>query len=95
MSPEQLSGMEVDARSDIYAAGVVLYECVTGKLPFEAPTIVALMAKHLEENPPDPRDSNPEVSAAFAAVMIRAMAKEPRGRYQSARELHDALEAVR
>src|SRR5213593_312639 len=58
MSPEQLSGMELDARSDLYSAGVVLFECVTGRVPFEAATMYAVVAKHLEEPAPDPRKFN-------------------------------------
>ncbi len=94
MSPEQLSGMELDVRSDLYAAGVVLFECVTGRMPFEADTTWALVAKHLEEAPPDPRDLNPEVPEALARVILTAMAKRPEERYQSASELHDALGAI-
>ncbi|MFN2570114.1 MAG: protein kinase [Gemmatimonadales bacterium] len=91
MSPEQLSGVELDPRSDLYAAGVVLFECVTGRVPFEAETTWALVAKHLEEEPPDPRDSNSEVPSAFAAVILKAMAKKPADRYATAAEMHDAL----
>jgi serine/threonine protein kinase len=91
MSPEQLSGAELDARSDLYSAGVVLYECVTGRLPYEADTTWALVAKHLEEPVPDPRASNPEVTAAVAAVIMKAMAKEPQDRFPSAAAMHDAL----
>ncbi len=94
MSPEQLSGMELDARSDLYAAGVVLFECVTGRVPFEAETTWALVAKHLEEEPPDPRAVNSEVPEGLARIIVRAMAKMPGDRYQSAREMHDALAAI-
>jgi serine/threonine-protein kinase len=91
MSPEQLSGAELDARSDLYSAGVVLFECLTGRVPFEAETTWALVAKHLEEAPPDPRSMNPEVPAELARVVLKAMAKDAKDRYQSAAELHDAL----
>jgi len=94
MSPEQLSGAELDARSDLYAAGVVLFECVTGKLPFETETTWALVAKHLEEPVPDPRSLNGEVPAGLAEVILRAMAKSPADRYQSASAMHDALAAL-
>jgi serine/threonine-protein kinase len=94
MSPEQLSGMELDARSDLYSTGVVLFECLTGRLPFVAETMYALIAKHLEETPPDPRTFNRKVPEPLAQVIQRAMAKEPRDRYQSAGEMHDALAAI-
>ncbi|HET8713108.1 MAG TPA: protein kinase [Gemmatimonadales bacterium] len=94
MSPEQLSGAELDARSDLYAAGVVLFECVTGRVPFEAETTWALVAKHLEEQPPDPGTLNPEVPIALSALVLKAMAKEPKDRFASASEMHDALERI-
>jgi serine/threonine-protein kinase len=94
MSPEQLSGVEVDARADLYAAGVVLFECVTGRVPFEAETTWALIAKHLEEQPPDPRALNGEVPEGLARVILRAMSKAPTDRYQTAVQMHDALAAL-
>ena len=94
MSPEQISGMELDARSDLYSAGVVLFECLTGRLPFEAESMYALMAKRLEEPPPDARALNAEVPEQLAQVIMKAMAKEPGGRYQSAAQMHDALAAI-
>ena len=94
MSPEQLSGMELDPRSDLYAAGVVLFECLTGRLPFEAETTWALIAKHLEEEPPDPRLVNADVPGALAVVILKAMAKDPRKRFESASQMHDALARI-
>ena len=63
----------------------------TGRLPFEAETTWALVAKHLEERAPDPRTLNPEVSVELSKVILKAMAKSPQDRYQTAAELHDAL----
>ena len=94
MSPEQLAGAELDQRSDLYAAGVVLFECVTGRVPFDAETTWALVAKHLEEEPPDPRKFNADVSAALATVILKAMAKEPKDRFGTASEMHDALARI-
>ena len=94
MSPEQLSGLELDPRSDLYAAGVVLFECLTGRLPFEAETTWALVAKHLEEEPPDPRLSTPDVPGALAVVILRAMAKDPKKRFETASQMHDALARI-
>ena len=94
MSPEQLSGAELDARSDLYSAGVVLFECVTGTLPYEADTSWALVAKHIEEPVPDPRTRNAEVPEPLARVILKAMAKEPQQRYRTAGELYDALALI-
>ncbi len=94
MSPEQLSGMELDARSDLYSAGVVLFECLTGRAPFEAASVYALIARHLEEESPDPRTLNADVPEALAQVIVKAMAREPADRYQSAAQMHDALAAI-
>src|SRR2546426_8577811 len=71
MSPEQLSGKELDARSDLYSAGVVLFECLTRRLPFEAATTYAVIAKQLEGAPPDPRTLNQDVPEALAQVILR------------------------
>ena len=94
MSPEQLSGSELDPRSDLYAAGVVLFECVTGRVPFEAETPWALVAKHLEEEAPNPRSLNPEVPEPLAAVILKAMAQDPAHRFATASEMHDALARI-
>src|SRR5947207_2644737 len=94
MSPEQLSGAELDPRSDLYAAGVVLFACLTGRVPLEAETTWALVAKHLEEEPPDPRRFNADVPPALAAVILKAMAKNPAARYATATEMHDALARI-
>jgi serine/threonine-protein kinase len=94
MSPEQLSGGELDLRSDLYSAGVVLYECCTGRVPFEAETTWSLIAKHLEEEPPDPRALNAEVPDALARVILKAMGKDREARYATAADMHDALAAI-
>ncbi|HVH09755.1 MAG TPA: protein kinase, partial [Gemmatimonadales bacterium] len=94
MSPEQFAGSELDARSDLYSVAVVLFECLTGRIPFVADSVYALIAKHLEENPPDPRSLNADIPAALAGVILKALAKVPGDRYQSAGELHDALSAI-
>src|SRR5207245_971145 len=95
MSPEQLSGQELDARSDLYAAGVVLFECLTARLPFEAASVYALIAKHIEQPAPDPRTLNPEIPEGLAKVIMKAMAKEPGDRDQSAAQMRDPLAARR
>lgn len=91
ISPEQAQGASVDRRSDIYSLGVVLYEMLAQRPPFEGDSAVALAYKHVSEEPPPPSHSNPEVSAQLDAIVHKAMAKRPGDRYQTARELHDDL----
>ncbi|HJR49887.1 MAG TPA: protein kinase [Gemmatimonadales bacterium] len=94
MAPEQLFGEPVDGRADLYATGAVLFECVTGRPVFEAPSLVALLARHLEDAPPDPRQLNAEIPESLADVILRALAREPHDRWPSASHFLHALEQV-
>ncbi|MDQ3762400.1 MAG: Stk1 family PASTA domain-containing Ser/Thr kinase, partial [Actinomycetota bacterium] len=94
LSPEQARGELVDARSDVYAAGCVLYELVTGDPPFTGDSPVAVAYQHVREDPTPPSHQNPEVSAALDAVVLKAMSKNPANRYQSAAEMRSDLVRV-
>ena len=94
MAPEQATGRPVDARTDLYAAGIVLYELLTGRVPFEADTPMAVLIKHSYEAPPPPRSLNPALPEAVEAALLRALAKDPADRYQTAAEMAEALERV-
>lgn len=93
IAPEQARrSSEAVAQSDIYSMGIMLYEMLTGTVPFHDPSPVALAQKHLAENPPAPRMLNPRLSPAVEAVLMRALRKNPRERYATGRELMTALE---
>jgi molecular chaperone DnaK len=92
VSPEQIRGMPVGPGTDIYALGCVLYECLTGRLPFRRDDDAALLWAHLVESPPPLTAIRPDLGAAVNAVVTRAMAKNPADRYRSCQELLRELE---
>lgn len=94
MAPEQLLGDDVDARADLYAAGVVLYECLTGAVPFTADSPITLITKVLEETPRSPRAVSADIPAPLADLVLRALDKDRAKRPQTATAFHDALAAT-
>jgi eukaryotic-like serine/threonine-protein kinase len=95
LSPEQARGESVDARSDVYAAGCVLFELLVGHPPFVGDSPVSVAYQHVREQPRAPSDINPEVPPEVDAIVLKALAKNPVNRYQSAQEMRaDALRAV-
>ncbi|HOX08655.1 MAG TPA: protein kinase [Planctomycetota bacterium] len=93
MPPEQAEGdlAGIDAQSDVYSLGAVLYELLTGQAPFEGPTTMAILMKVLEEEPRRPRNINPRIHPDVEAICLKAMAKDKRERYKSAAEFRDDI----
>lgn len=92
ISPEQVKGRRGDARSDIYSVGVMLYEMLTGKTPFDGPNPFAVMNDRLLNNPIPPREHDPSISPQLQEILYRAMERDPRNRYPNAREFARDLE---
>jgi eukaryotic-like serine/threonine-protein kinase len=95
LSPEQAQGQAVDYRSDLYSLGCCLYEMLTGTVPFRGATPVAIAYRHVREDPTPPRQLNPDVPPSLEAVCLKAMAKRPEDRYQTAAEFRADLERAR
>jgi eukaryotic-like serine/threonine-protein kinase len=94
LSPEQAQGLETTASADIYSVGVILYEALTGQVPFDAETAVAIALKQVSEPPMPPRRINPEIPPALDAVVLKALAKDPKDRFADATEFLRALDAA-
>jgi eukaryotic-like serine/threonine-protein kinase len=95
LSPEQAQGHAVSAASDLYAVGVILYELLTGAVPFDGDTAVAIAFKQVSAQPPAPSTATPALPAVLDQIVLRALAKDPAARYASAEEFIEALRAAR
>jgi serine/threonine protein kinase len=91
MSPEQAQGQRVDHRVDIYAVGCIMFHILTGRVPFKAESFMGILSKHMMEAPESPRALNPAIDAGVEAVILKAMEKDPGKRFQTMRELLQAL----
>ena len=91
MSPEQIQGRETDARSDIYSLGIVLFEMLTGRAPFENDSDYELMRAHMEDLPPRPRQFAPHIPQPIEAAILRSLSKKPSDRFASAAEFRSVL----
>ncbi len=94
MSPEQADAKEVDARADVYSFGAILYEMVTGRVPFDGETPLSIVLKHKSTPAPDPRKTNAQISPGLGAIILRCLEKEKAKRYQKMAEILEDLDRI-
>jgi eukaryotic-like serine/threonine-protein kinase len=94
MSPEQVQGKQLDPRSDVYSMGVLMYEMLTGKRPFESSSLTGVLTAHITEMPKALSEVRPELGERINAIVMRCLAKDPKARYTDAGALLTDLDAV-
>ena len=94
MSPEQVRGKPLDPRTDVYAMGVLLYELLIGRRPFESTSLTGILTAHIMEKPRPPIDLRPDIGREVNAIVLRCLAKEPKARYADAGALLADLDRV-
>jgi serine/threonine protein kinase len=94
MSPEQVEAKDIDQRSDIYSLGIIMYEILTGRLPFEADTPFAVGIKHKSEIPKDPKELNPQISDNLSRLILKCLEKDKDNHYQNAGDVRSELEKI-
>jgi serine/threonine-protein kinase len=94
ISPEQVTGQPLDARSDLYSVGVLLYQTLTGKLPFDGQSDMEILIAQVRSGPPAPRSVNPTISQELEQIVLKALKKDANQRFTSAKEFREAISAV-
>ncbi|MFC2164720.1 protein kinase [Acidobacteriota bacterium] len=94
MSPEQVEGKEIDQRTDIYSMGIILYEMLTGRVPFEGGTAISIAVKHKTETPKEPKEYNEQISDDLNGIILKCLEKDREQRFQSAKEVLSELEKI-
>ncbi|MGZ7031037.1 MAG: serine/threonine-protein kinase, partial [Thermoanaerobaculia bacterium] len=94
MSPEQVQGKQLDSRSDVYSVGVLMYEMLVGRRPFESSSLTGVLTAHITETPRLPIEIRPEVGREISDIVMRCLAKDPQKRYANAAELLQDLDQV-
>ena len=94
ISPEQVNGQPLDARSDLYSVGVLLYQTLTGKLPFDGQRDMEILIAQVRSDPPAPRSVNPTISQELEQIVLKALKKDPNQRFTSAKEFRDVISAI-